>query len=102
MKGSDNLILTKEDLFNMVKEKIGEDNSDESIAFIENLTDTYNDLQEKANGDGIDWKAKYEENDASWKTRYKERFFNSPPSNVEPKDEEEVPQKKLTFENLFN
>jgi len=86
----------------MVKEKIGEDNSDESIAFIENLTDTYNDLQEKANGDGIDWKAKYEENDASWKQKYKDRFFNNPTPNVEQKDEEEVPQKKLTFESLFN
>jgi len=95
------MVLTKDDLFNMVKEKIGEDNSDDSIAFIENLTDTYNDLQEKANGDGVDWKAKYEENDASWKQRYKERFFNSPVPNVEQK-QEEVPEKKLTFENLFN
>lgn len=95
-------VLTKDDLLNMVKEKIGEDTSDESITFIENINDTLDDLITKAKGDGIDWKSKFEENDAHWRETYKERFFNNSTPASEPITEVEETPKKLTFESLFN
>lgn len=71
-------VLGKDDFFAAVQTRIGSDTSDDAIAFVENMTDTYNDLLTKANGDGTDWEKKYRELDESWKARYKHRFFSSP------------------------
>lgn len=71
-------VLGKDDFFTAVQTRIGSDTSDEAIAFVENMTDTYNDLLTKANGDGTDWEQKYRDLDESWKARYKHRFFSSP------------------------
>ena len=74
-------VLGKEDFFNRIRERIGDDTSEEAIAFIEDVTDTYNSL-EASNAD--DWKTRYDDMknqydalDESWKKRYKERFFRS-------------------------
>ena len=67
-------VRSYDDLLDMIKNRIGEDTSDESITLIEDFTDTYNSLT-----DGENWKTKYEENDAMWRKKYKERFFPNPP-----------------------
>lgn len=69
-------ILTREEYLKRIQDMIGDDSSDESVSFLEDLTDTYNDLDNRANGDGEDWKTKYEENDKAWKKRYMQRFFS--------------------------
>lgn len=69
-------ILTREEYLKRIQDMIGDDASDESVSFLEDLTDTYNDLETRANGDGNDWKEKYEENDKAWKKRYMQRFFS--------------------------
>ena len=47
-----------------------------------------------------DWKKKYEENDAEWRKRYQDRFFNpDKPNDTEPEPDPEP--KKLTFDELF-
>lgn len=96
-------VLNKEDFFNKIKERIGEDNSDDALSFIEDITDTYNDMENKAN-DTTDWKTKYVENDLAWKTKYKERFFNNSSDNDETfnNDSFNETSKKITnFEDLF-
>ena len=69
------MILSREDLLSAVRNIFGEDSTDEQISFIENLSDTVSDFEDRITSSG-DWKTKYEENDANWRKRYTERFVN--------------------------
>lgn len=91
-------VLKKEDLLNAIKEIVGDDTSDDTITFIENVTDTINDLESKSN-DSEDWKTKYEENDKAWREKYRNRFFGNK-EDFEEKEEDEDKTIK-TFEDLF-
>lgn len=72
-------ILNKDDFFNEINARIGTDTSAESIKFIEDMTDTYNHLEQKASADKEDWEQKYKDLDESWKKKYKARFFSGGP-----------------------
>lgn len=61
--------LTKEEAITRLTAYIGERNDDDSISLLEDISDSLTD-------DGEDWKAKYDELDASWRQRYIERFSN--------------------------
>lgn len=75
------MIISREELISAARNFFGEDSTDEQISFIENLSDTFTDFEERVESSG-DWKTKYEENDASWRKRYTERFLN-PTTTVE-------------------
>lgn len=92
-------IRTREELLNAVRERIGDDTSDEALAFIEDVQDTINNYENNTNNDGTDWKKKYEDNDKEWRTKYRDRFFHG---GVEQDDDEpDTPPKRLTFDELF-
>ena len=88
-------IKTIEELMGAVRARVGEDTSDEAIAFVEDVSDT---LASLSNAE--DWKKKYEENDAEWRKRYQDRFF-SPEKPNDPEPEPDPEPKKLTFDELF-
>ena len=67
-------VLSHDDFMNAVKGLAGDSADDNTLAMIENFTDTYNDLETRAS-DTTDWKAKYEQNDNEWREKYKARFF---------------------------
>lgn len=96
------MILSKEDFFSRLAQKIT--GSDEDIKLLEDFTDTYNELESKAKGDGTDWEKKYVENDKAWKEKYKHRFFTSPtinnPDTIVVDEEEKTPE-ETTIEDLF-
>lgn len=92
-------IKTKAELLELVKERIGDDTSDEALAIIEDVTDTLDDYETRV-ADAGDWKARYEQNDADWRKKYKERFF-TPTEEPEEIDEPEEVEEKRTFEDLF-
>lgn len=99
------MVLSKEDFMSAIMARVGDDNSDESLAFIENMNDTYADMESKAKGDGTDWKQKYEENDKQWREKYKSRF-NSPGTTPEDALDSQIEDvlddgKDKTFEDLF-
>ena len=96
------MIRTMEELLESIRSGIGDDSSDETIAFLEDLTDTYSDLETKAKGDGKDWKAEAERIDAEWRAKYRDRFFNTKPDD-EPDDEPAIPDGvvNMSFDNLF-
>ena len=52
-------ILSKDDYFSRLHERLAEDTSDDAVKFLEDMTDTYNDLDSRASGDGTDWEKKY-------------------------------------------
>ena len=99
------MVRTKDDLLSIIKERIGEGTSDEDISLIEDINDTYSDLETRISESG-DWKAKYEENDASWRKKYKDRFFTKEvEEGKEISDDldkaDEGTHEALKFEDLF-
>lgn len=98
-------VLSREDYLARIQGVIGEDTSDEAMSLIEDMTDTFDDMSTRLS-DGTDWKAKYEENDKSWRDRYKARFFSGgedTPSGVLEEQKEDVidDAEEKTFEDLF-
>lgn len=94
-------VKTREEILAAVKVRVGDQIDDETIAFLEDITDTLSDLETKAQSDGTYWKAKYEENDAEWRKKYTERFYSSDPTiDPEPPKSGETTKPK-TFAELF-
>lgn len=93
-------IRTRDEILESVRTHLGDNTDDESIAFLEDITDTLNDYETRLTGDGTDWKALYEENDASWRKKYTDRFYNNE-SEQEPKKESEPEEAPKTFADLF-
>lgn len=105
------MVKTKEEILKAIKDRIGEDTSDEAIAFLEDITDTLNDYENKTK-DETDWKAKYEENDKEWRNKYRDRFFNGDPNNGQntgtnengtgdEDDEDDETHEMTSFDELF-
>ena len=99
-------VRTITEILDAVQGRLGDDTSDEAIAFVEDITDTLNDYENKTKSEE-DWKKKYEDNDASWRKKYKERFFGGERPSEEELEEgfennEEHEEKTVkTFEDLF-
>lgn len=95
------MFLSKEAFLASIQARVGNDTSEEAITFIEDFTDTYNELEQRT-ADQTDWKQKYEENDNSWREKYKERFFSAADTI---KEEElkglEKDSERKTFSDLF-
>lgn len=91
-------VKTRDEILESFKTRLVENPDDDSISFLEDVTDTLDDLEKRANGDGTDWKSKYEENDANWRKKYTERFFSDEP---EPEPEPEPDNTPRTFSDLF-
>lgn len=95
-------IVTKDELIEKIKARLGEDTSDEAIALLEDITDTIGDYEEKTKDNTL-WENKYKENDEAWRQRYRNRFYGKEEQNDEDlglKDEDEKP-KQLSFDELF-
>ncbi len=99
-------VLGREEYFNRIQTMVGEDSSDEAISFIEDMTDTFNDLESRAAGDGVDWEGRYHELDERWKRKYRHRFFSGSGNSAPAPDEEETDEgttnpDDMTVEDLF-
>lgn len=97
-------VVSKEALLDRIRGITGGENaeSDESISLLEDLSDTFEDLSAQVSQAG-DYKKKYEENDAEWRKRYRDRFFSATGDDGsaikdDPPEEHET---KLTFDSLF-
>lgn len=98
----------------LVKERVGEDSSDQALKFIEDMTDTFNDLENKAKTENKktdnEWQKEMDDLDNKWRTKYKERFFGGVGNNSEddedkmllPNEPEVKPEEKITFDDLFD
>ena len=95
-------VKTREEILESFKTRLGENPDDESISFLEDVTDTLDDFEKRAKGDGTDWKTKFEENDASWRKKYAERFFSGEPEpDPKPEPKPEPDNTPRTFSDLF-
>lgn len=104
------MVRNKSELIEQIKTFIGDNDSDEALAILEDVTDSFTDLESKSS-DPEDWKKKYEDNDKEWRRKYKERFSapvrqpkgsDDEPDVPDEPDEPDVPdEKELTYDNLF-
>ena len=93
-------VRSREELLNQFNERFGANQSDEDIAFLEDLTDTLQDFETRTQ-DTTNWEQKYNENDAMWRQKYRDRFF-APTVDDDPDPDPEMKKPKvLTFEALF-
>jgi hypothetical protein len=91
-------VKTVEELLQAVANIVGDNNSDEALAFIEDVNDTVRDLNEN----NAEWERKYSKLDNEWRNRYKERFFSASEVNDDEDfidEQEEKP--KTTYDELF-
>ena len=94
-------VLSREELMAKLSAKIGDDTSDEAIALTEDISDTFADLESKANGDGVDWKAEATRIDEEWRKKYKDRFFSGSDGSDDNLDDEPAETKKTKYTDLF-
>ena len=87
--------LNADEFMNSVKAIIGDRDDDEALSFLEDCKDTISDSKN-------DYKEKYEnllkekeELDKSWRTKYKERFYESDNDNPSNKDKDKEKEKDL-------
>lgn len=95
-------VKTREEILESLRGRFGEEPTDDDIAMLEDITDTFTDFEEKTS-DATNWKNKYEENDKAWKKKYSERFFSKDGSENDKlydSDKEEDKSMK-SFDDLF-
>ena len=92
------MVRNRDEILAAIRERVGDDTSDEALALIEDVSDTLD-----AAGNPGGWERRYQELDASWRQRYKERFFSKPKDEIEDADPVREPEesKPQTFEELF-
>lgn len=91
-------VKTMEEILGTLRSRFGDDPTDEDIAMLEDITDTFTDFEEKTS-DATKWKNKYEENDKAWKKKYSDRFFSNNDNSGDSDEPEDKPMK--TFDDLF-
>ena len=97
-------VKTKAEILEIIRSRIGDSTDDETLGFLEDVTDTLTDLETRAS-DSTDWKGKYDELDKSWREKYRERFFSSDPKEDKTGNEEfeeKEDKEKKTYESLFD
>lgn len=96
-------VVNKDTIMERLRENFNDNDSDDVLGLLEDVTDTLNDYQSRLEENG-DWKERYEQNDKEWRQKYKDRFFNNDPEpDPEPEPDKE-PEKATptTFEELFH
>lgn len=84
-------VLDRDNFFNRIRERLGEDDSEEALSYLEDITDTWE-----------DWEEKYNNLDAEWRKRYRDRFFNTIEGAKEDQEEDIKDDGKVrSFDTLF-
>ena len=95
------------ELMEAMRKLLGDDTSDDTLLFIEDVNDTLSNY-ERMVADVTDWESKYNALDQEWRTRYRDRFFQA--GNEDEKGsfiedvndlEEQQDDEPETFEELF-
>ena len=92
-------VLSREDLMKRLNESHGED---ADVSIMEDVADTYDAIADHSDAD--EWERRYNENDAAWRKRYRDRFECGTPDSgainqTDDTEDEEI--KVKTFDELF-
>ena len=99
-------VRTRDEILAALRARLGDDTSDDALAIIEDVDDTFKDYETRSSED---WKSKYYELDSTWRKRYRDRFFQKPddkettPEDVVDDNEEDLKEESETksFDELF-
>lgn len=101
------MVKKTEEILELIKNKFADDTSDETLSFIEDVSDTLKEKDSLA-GASEEWKKKYEDNDKQWREKYKSRFFSSsdkgasdPSDDIDDLENPDEPPKPLEYDDLF-
>ena len=100
-------VRTRDEILAAIRSRLGDDTSDDVLTIIEDIDDTFKDYETRA---GEDWKSKYDELDAHWRKRYRDRFFQkadneeTTPEKVKDDNEEDLKEESEVkdFDELFS
>ena len=101
---------TKDELLSALRGVLGDNQSDEAIELIEDITDTFEapaeDWEQKFKDNDAAWRQKFKDNDAAWRQKYTVRFFagdvdQGDGGNTETVIESGETEKNLTYDELF-
>ena len=90
--------LSREDFTKAITTVIGDRSDEDSVKFIEDMTDTYNGLEADKNVSVTEWEQKYNALNETWSKRYKDRFSETIVEKKEQKKDEASP---TSFDDLF-
>lgn len=99
-------VRTRDEILAAIRSRLGDDTSDDALTIIEDIDDTFKDYETRT---GEDWKSKYDELDAQWRKRYRDRFFqkadngDTTPEDVKDDNEEDLKEESEVkdFDELF-
>lgn len=99
-------VRTRDEILAAIRSRLGDDTSDDALTIIEDIDDTFKDYETRI---GEDWKGKYDELDAQWRKRYRDRFFQkadngeTTPDDVKDDNEEDLKEESEVkdFDELF-
>lgn len=99
-------VRTRDEILAAIRSRLGDDTSDDALTIIEDIDDTFKDYETRT---GEDWKSKYDELDAQWRKRYRDRFFqkadngDTTPDDVKDDNEEDLKEESEVkdFDELF-
>lgn len=99
-------VRTRDEILAAIRSRLGDDTSDDALTIIEDIDDTFKDYETRT---GEDWKSKYDELDAQWRKRYRDRFFQkadneeTTPEDVNGDNEEDLKDESEVkdFDELF-
>lgn len=92
-------VLSREDLMKRLNEALGED---ADVSIMEDVADTYDSIADHSDAD--EWERRYNENEAAWRKRYRDRFESGTPDScgTNPTDDLQDDEIKVkTFDELF-
>lgn len=103
-------IKSRDEIVNVVKSILGEAPNDDGIVLLEDLSDTLDDYETRAN---IDWQSEradlerqIQETDRAWRTKYAERFGEGKETNQTIEEQhqevETVDAEEITYDDLFS
>ena len=98
--------MKKEAILAILKDYLGETPDENGIELLEKISDAAD--EDETESDKVDWEQKFKENDAAWRKKYADRFFNPPESTEDhvketiDGKEPEQPETKVSYNDLFN
>lgn len=95
------MVKSKEEIIASLKSIIGEDNSDEAITLLEDVTDTLSVDNSAITAELEEMKQKYTDLDNEWRKRYRDRFYGDVDTSEDDVLKDALAPQALTYDSLF-
>lgn len=97
-------VLSRDEMLEKTRALLGERTDDEAIAFIEDVTDTYDSISGARSGyTEEEVTAKVNEVEEKWRKKYRDRFFgNSGDDDDDEPDDGNTNTEEVTIDDLFD